>query len=310
MTDRPTHAVTIALCEPLPPDVAVGSNVRARVAVSCAAGCDLGALTLTVTAPDGTTTYALGPREGAVHVTDIIITAPAEVGEHHWQIATMMHKADDLVHIAGSLDVTITARPHRTSLAVWAIPDVAVIGEAFTVKAGVKCADGCALHGQRIDIVDADGKAVTSGQAGDTPWSGTAALYWADLAVPAPPDPGMLTLSAQVEAQASALAHDGAASAFTLAVVRPPEHTLTMTVTVTESATPVANADVRLGPYRATTRPSGQAELRVAGGTYELHVWKAGYEIPSRALDIRADVSVEIEAVTVPEEDPDARWKM
>jgi hypothetical protein len=124
----------------------------------------------------------------------------------------------------------------------------------------------------------------------------------------------MLTLLARVEAQAypdpSALAHDGAASTFTIVVVNPPEHTLSVTVTAKESAMPVANADVRLGPYRATTRPSGQAELRVAGGTYELHVWKAGYEIPSRALDIRADVSVEIEAVTVPEEDPDARWKM
>jgi hypothetical protein len=302
------------LCEPLPPDVAVGSNVRARVAVSCAAGCDLGGLTLTVTAADGTTTYALGPREGAVHVTDIIITAPAEVGEHHWQIATMMHKADDLVHIAGSLDVTITARPHRTSVAVWAVPDVAVRGEPFGVKAGVKCADGCALQGQRIDIVDADGKVMTSAQAGATPWSGTAALYWADLAVPAPADTGMLTLAARVEAQAGAeapaLAHDGAALPFTVVVVKPPEHTLTVIVTAKESATPVANAEVRLGPYRTTTGPSGQAELRIAGGAYELHVWKAGYEMPTRTLDIRADVSVEIEAVTVPEEDPDARWKM
>jgi hypothetical protein len=305
-----THAVTIALCEPLPPEVAVGSNLRTRVAVSCAAGCDLGGLTLTVTAADGTTTYALGPREDAGHVTDIIITAPTEVGEHHWQIATMMHKADDLVHVAGSIDVAITTRPHRTSVAVWAVPDVAVRGEPFSVKAGVKCADGCALQGQRIDIVDADGKVMTSAQAGATPWSGTAALYWADLAVPARPDPGMLTLSARADPEQSALAHDGAASPFTLVVVDPPEHTLAVTVTAKESATPVANADVRLGPYRAITGPSGRAELRVAGGAYELHVWKAGYEMPSRPLDVRADVSVEIEAVTTPEEDPDARWKM
>jgi hypothetical protein len=309
-----THAVTIALCEPPPPDVAVGSNVRTRVAVSCAAGCDLGGLTLTVTAPDGTTTYALGPREATGHVTDIIITAPTEIGEHHWEIATMMHTADDLVHIAGSLDVAITTRPHRTSLAVWAVPDVAVAGEAFSIKAGVKCADGCALDGRRIDIVDADGKAVTSAQAGATPWSGTAALYWAELTVPAPPDIGMLTLSAQMDAQAgteaSALAHDGATSSFAVTVVRPPEHTLTVTVTVKEWATPIAGADIRLGPYRATTGPSGQAELRIAGGTYDLHVWKAGYEAPTRALDIRADTSVAVEATAAPDEDPDARWKM
>ena len=309
-----SHAVTIALCEPLPQDVAVGSNVRTRVAVSCAAGCDLGDLTLTVTAPDGTTTYALGPREDAGHVTDIIITAPAAVGEHRLHVATPAHAVGDVVHTDATLNVAITTRPHHTSLAVWEIPDVAVAGEAFAIKAGVKCADGCALHGRRIDIVDADGKAVTSARAGDTPWSGTAALYWAELAVPAPPGTGMLTLAARVDAQADAeasvLAHDGAASSFTVAIVKPPEHTLTVTVTAKESATPVAQADVRLGPYRATTGPSGQAELRIAGGAYELHVWKAGYEMPTRGLDIRADTSVEIEAVTVPEEDPDARWKM
>jgi hypothetical protein len=314
MTERPTHAVRIELCEPLPPDVAVGSNVRTRVAVSCAAGCDLADLALTVTAPDGTTTYALGPREGAEHITDIIVTAPTAVGEHRWHVATPAHRVGDIVHTDATLNVAITTRPHHTSLAVWEVPDVAVAGEAFAIKAGVKCADGCALQGHRIDIVAADGTAVTSSQAGDTPWSGTAALYWAQLAVPAPPDTGMVTLSARVDAQtnteASTLAHDGASSSFTVAIVKPPEHTLTVTVTARESATPVTNADVRLGPYRATTDASGRAELRIAGGAYELHVWKAGYEMPARALDIRADTSVEIEAVTVPEEDPDARWKM
>jgi len=313
MTDRPTHAVTIALCEPLPPDVAVGSNVRTRVAVSCAAGCDLADVALTVTAPDGTTAYALGPREGAAHITDIIVTAPAAVGEHRLHVATPAHRVGDIVHTDATLNVAITTRPHHTSLAVWEVPDVAVAGEAFAIKAGVKCADGCALHGHHIDVVAADGTALTSAQAGNTPWSGTAALYWTELAVPAPPDTGMLTLSARVDAQAdteaSALAHDGASSSFTVAVVNPPEHTLTVTVTAKESATPVTHADIRLGPYRATTGPSGEAALRVAGGTYELHVWKAGYEMPTQGLDIRADTSVEIKAVTVPEEDPDARWK-
>jgi hypothetical protein len=50
---------------------------------------------------------------------------------------------------------------------------------------------------------------------------------------------------------------------------------------------------------------AGLAEVRIAGGAYQLHVWKADYETPPTALHIRADTSVEVEAV--PEEDPDAR---
>ena len=305
------HAVRIELCEPIPPEVAVGGNVRARVEVSCAAGCDLGGLPLTVIVPDGsTTTYALGPLDGTGHITDIIFTAPAEVGQHRWQIAMSPHGADNVVHAAAIVDVAITTRPHHTSLAVWAIPDAAVSGAPFTIYAGVKCADGCALRGQRISIIDANGAALASGQVGDTPWTGTSALYWAELTLPAPPHKGLVTLCALVEAAANPLAHDGASSSFTVAIVKAPEHTLTVKVIAKDTAVPIAEADIRLGAYRTTTGPSGLAEVRIAGGAYELHVWKAGYEAPATALDIRADTFVQIEAVAVPEEDPDARWKM
>jgi hypothetical protein len=39
-------------------------------------------------------------------------------------------------------------------------------------------------------------------------------------------------------------------------------------------------------------------------------VWRAGYAAPATTIDIRADTVVQVEAAAVPEEDPDARWKM
>ena len=55
------------------------------------------------------------------------------------------------------------------------------------------------------------------------------------------------------------------------------EHTLT--VTVAAGGAPLADALVRLGPYRAPTDASGTAKVRLAKGHYELVVWKTGYEM-------------------------------
>jgi hypothetical protein len=303
------HAVRVELSEPVPPEVAVGSNVRARVQVSCAAGCDLAGLALIITAPDDSkTTYAVGPPEGAGNITDIIVTAPVEVGQHRWHLAAAPRDADD-VHAPASLDLAIAARPHETSLAVWAVPDTAVAGEPFTVKAGVKCADGCQLQRQRIDVVDAAGTIVAAAEAGSTPWEGTSALYWGDLTLAAPRRAGLLTLTARI-AVAQELAHAPASSSFSLAVVKPPEHTLSVKVIAKDTVEPIPEADIRLGPYRARTGASGVAELRIAGGAYDLHVWKAGFDAPAKMLNIRADTSLDVEAAAVPEEDPDAYWKM
>ena len=36
--------------------------------------------------------------------------------------------------------------------------------------------------------------------------------------------------------------------------------------------------------------------------------WKGGYQSPSMTVAVTEDVGVQIEAVAIPEEDPDARW--
>ena len=45
-------------------------------------------------------------------------------------------------------------------------------------------------------------------------------------------------------------------------------------------------------------------------GTYDLTVWKAGFEVPGQPVQVDADLTLEVEAVTLPEEDPDAIWQM
>ena len=49
--------------------------------------------------------------------------------------------------------------------------------------------------------------------------------------------------------------------------------------------------------------------MKLAAGRYQLQVWKAGYDAPSVALDIAADMAVNVEALPQPEPDPDAVWR-
>ena len=45
-------------------------------------------------------------------------------------------------------------------------------------------------------------------------------------------------------------------------------------------------------------------------GIYDLNIWKVGYEAPARTMEVNEDVTVEVEALCLPEEDPDTLWRM
>jgi hypothetical protein len=106
------------------------------------------------------------------------------------------------------------------------------------------------------------------------------------------------------------LPHDAATTSFSVAVVRPPEHVLKVKVIEQTTAAPIPDVELRLGAYRGTTGASGLAEIALPKGRYELHVWKVGFEARPRPVEIDADAFVEIEALVIPEEEPDARWRM
>jgi hypothetical protein len=187
---------------------------------------------------------------------------------------------------------------HHTSLAVWDIPAAIAAGEHFAVKVGAKSSDGCALGGCRVEVLDQSGAVLAQGALGPSPWPGTDALFWSEIELCAPSAPGVVSLAVRCD--------DSAASPFSVAVVAAPEHV--MTVTVMAGGNPVADAIVRAGPIRAMTDVAGNARLHLPKGRHELAVWKAGYDAPPTPVEIGADAAVAIEAVVLPEDDPDAIW--
>jgi len=206
-------------------------------------------------------------------------------------------------------------RPQATSLAVWGVPSPVVAGRRFTVQVGAKSTANCALAGRAIEICDHAGAVAARGILGDATLPGTRGLYWTEIGLIAPENTGVTTWSVRFEASELDLPHDSAAAQFGIAVVPAPQHVLSVRVIEQATAAPVADAELRLvepelGAYRGTTGPAGLAEIALPKGRYELNVWKAGYQAPPRPVEVATDAFVQVEALLVPDEDPDARWKM
>jgi hypothetical protein len=300
------HIPVLELVEPVPGEIAIGSDVPLKIRLACQQGCELGGLPLVIQDADGHALARVPPS--AESIREVILKAPEKVGEQSWKVMVPPHEKDGIKHAACTRTIAFKTQAHTTSLAVWAVPSPVVIGERFSVKVGAKSSGGCSLAGRGIAISDTSGAAVGRGTLSETPWPGTSALYWAEVELPAPTQEGLAWYAADFAAADAVIPHDGSASRFSVAIVRPPEHRLTIVVREKDSRAPIEHAEIRLGAYAAATDPSGHAEVAVPEGSYELTVWKAGYDTPVRMLDISADLGIEIEAEALPPENPYAPW--
>lgn len=304
--DLRTHGTAIEVVGPTPPEVAVGADFVLKVKVSCASGCELAGMPVKVTAADG----ALAAGELGAEAADITLTAPRRTGEACWNVACGPHVCDGILHEEKTVPVRIGIMPHSTSLAVWAIPSPVVMGEEFEIKVGAKSSAGVALTGATVEVCDQADIVVARGRLGETPLPGTSALYWCEITLLAPVSEGMSAWSVRFTPPDLDLPHERASSTFSVAIVRPPQHRLTIKVIEKDTAAPIANVQLRLGAFRAATDQSGLAEVDLPGGVYDLSVWKVGYEAPGRTVELNGSVSIEVEALPLPEENPDAAWLM
>ena len=69
-----------------------------------------------------------------------------------------------------------------------------------------------------------------------------------------------------------------------------------------ETAAPLEETQIALGPYRAATDKTGLAHIEVPAGTYELAFWKSGFEAASKTVEITADASVQFKLIRLPKE--------
>lgn len=295
-------ALSLELAEPNPPEMPVGTDVLLRIIVSGSAR-DLSGGRIEVLA-DGEiiATARIAFRDGLNEATAFAVRAPDRVGAFNWIIRFPPQEIDGVAYAESMLTVSSHTRPHRTSLAVWAVTSPVRMADRFAITVGAKSSGACALGGARIEVHDDTDATVGEGILGETPWPGTDALYWTEIGLAAPCRDGLLRWRATFAATELELPHLGSSAEFSFAAVKPPEHRVAVWVTEDNTATPMEETQIALGPFRAATGKAGAAHIEVPAGTYDLAVWKSGFEPASRTVEIAADVSVQFELRRLPKE--------
>jgi hypothetical protein len=293
----------LQLAEPVPPQVPVGANVLLQVRVSGAAG-DLSGGRIEVMAGEEivATAVLIAFRDNFNETAAFAVTAPVGVEAFGWTIRFPPQEIGGIAYEGSALPVSSQTRPHRTSLAVWSVPSPVRVADRFVVTVGAKSSGACALSGARIEVRDEAGAPVGQAVLGDTPWPGTDALYWTEIALAGPSREGRQCWSVAFAATDLELPHRGSSAELRFSAVKPPEHRVAVAVMESEVATPVEASEIALGPYRAATDKTGVAHIEVPGGIYDLAVWKSGFEPVSRTVEIAADVSVRLELIRRPKE--------
>jgi hypothetical protein len=295
--------LSLALAEPVPPEVPVGANVVLQLRVSGAA-CDLSGGRIEVLAGEEivATAELIASRDNFSETAAFTVTAPVHVATFTWIIRFPAQEIGGIAHGESVLLISSQTRPHRTSLAVWAVPSPVRMAECFTITVGAKSSGACALGGARIAICDESGAVVGENILGDTLWPGSGALFWTQVALAGPSSEGLQRWRVVFAATDLALPHLGSSAEFGITAVKPPEHRVTVVVTESVVAAPVEDTQIALGPYRAATDKTGMAQIDVPAGTYDLAVWKSGFEAPSRTVEIAADAAVQVELIQCPKE--------
>jgi hypothetical protein len=293
----------LELAEPVPLQVPAGADVLLQVRVAGVAYDLSGGRIEVVAGEEIVATAALVAFRDNFNETAVFaVRAPVGVEAFSWTIRFPPQEIGGIAYGGSVLPVSSQTRPHRTSLAVWSVPSPVRVGDRFAVTVGAKSSGACALSGARIEVCDETGARLGQGILGDTPWPGTDALYWTEIALAGPSREGQQCWSITFAATDLELPHLGASADFSFTAVKPPEHRVAVAVTESEVATPVEASEIALGPYRAATDRTGVAHIEVPGGIYDLAVWKAGFEPASRTVEIATDMSVELELIRRPKE--------
>jgi hypothetical protein len=300
------HQVELNFEEPVAAEVPAGSDLVLRLKVSCSAGCDLTGGTVRLMSGEETIQEISGTRPSEPE--ESALKAPKELGTYSWMVLFPRQEINGIVHEEASLPVTFATKPHESSLAVWDVPLTVVTGQQFRIKAGARSSGACSLKGTKVEILDTEGVLLGSGQLGETPWPGTAALFWTEVELTAPPKDGITAWSARFGAADSELPHSESTAQFRCTAVKPPEHKVIFKIVEQETEQPIKNVQIRVGPFRSATDESGVAELSMPKGTYEMSIWHPEWESPATTVEVCEDVTVKVESTPVPEDDPDARW--
>ncbi len=252
------------------PDVLdIGSETEVRVVLTGERAGRLAGRTLDIVDRTGTISARLRllPGDGGAAHGTCTLRAPKRPGRAVWT-ACLPGKEDG----EPGFDLAFEIRPHSLSLTVWDMPLAVERGARFALRVGLRSSAGCNLSGHRIELSPEAGGAPVSAEIGDTPKTGTEALYWTEIALEAPDTDGQARWNVTARGDGLPDTHSDARARVAVNVVPPGEHRLSVSVIDAETSVPIPGAKVVAHPFRALTDTSGHAELHLPPGRRKLFV--------------------------------------
>jgi hypothetical protein len=289
-----------------PSAIPAGGEVVLELSVHCAGGCDVRDTNVVVSGQldSHVSTHRVCNVAGDVRV---VRAAPACVGEETLTLRLELPPRLSVDHHGETVTVSFATLPHQCSFAVWDVPGAVSVEDMFTPTVGISCRNGCVLGREHIEVLDQEGKIAAEATLSDEPWPGTEALYTAHVPLCAPPVPGQRRWTFRVvQGTSDRVPHVIPGAAFEPTICARPEHNVTISIVDAETRLPIADADVRLGPYRALTNEQGIARIGAARGAYVLDAWKAGYaDCDGGLMQIDGDIAIALQTATVAQARPE-----
>jgi hypothetical protein len=304
-----THGERTCTVEVAPGEVDAGAELTVTVRASCPQGCDLTGQSVSIRDRDDVELACpkLEVLEDGTFGTAFGMRAPVKVGEHNWEAVLPACEKDGVRHAESATAFSFIAMPHAANVNVWDLPSAISAGERFSFRVGIRCSAGCKLAGRGLSITDHDGAQVAAAKLCHDVWPGTSALYFTEVEAQAPRMPGDFTWQVTTAASEQSVPHAAGSCGFSLKIVAPPDHEVTVEAFDGETQTPIKGAHVLLHPYRALTDERGVAKVKVVKGRYTLFVSGFNYIGHECIIDVTSDVTARAELAVEPEEEVDIR---
>jgi len=295
------HLTRIDFYEPFAAELKVGMPVNLKVKVGCECGCDLRGCLVRLSGPRGVivTAELLSSEGGFSETEELIITAPEQVGKYEWEVFFPECETPSGLHRESRAVLSFQTVPHEISTTIWDIPTAPSSGERVSVKVGVCCASSCRLSGGHVEIYDEGNHKISEGQLEESPWSGSKALFWAELSLVVPEAQGVYSKKVRIVVSETKFQHEEKQTDLSYRVGPAFKHVATVRVLHVGSEGPIPNVEVRCGFYKGITNESGVAKISLPGGTFEITTRKDGFKSNPFTIVVSGDLDVNIPVTRV-----------
>ena len=297
----------------VPEKLYVGESCSLVVFATCESGCDLvgDKIEVSTILGDDVAQVSFATQEGELAVSEAIpLTMPAEPGKYQY----VLHYAPRELpmpedggpafknpHEERDMLLEFTVEPHHVAVSTWGVTAPVWVGAPIEVCVGVSCSSGCSLNGQKVQIVDADGKVMCEGRLHE-PEAPRETLWWDRLSAVAPTEAKLHRWEARFIPEGLDAPHEEAAHKFSFVARVPPERNFKITVIDDKTGKPQRSARCELKPLAsggkaqfASTASDGHATIGAGKEKYNLKVTAPSRKAFNEEVDLTEhDLEVEV----------------